>query len=328
MRLLVLGGTGFVGGAVAVEAVARGHEVTCAARGKSGTVPEGATHVPVDRDVPDGLAALAGSSFDAVVDIAPMSYPWVADALELLAPSAGHWTFVSTVNVYADNETQGQGPDAPLLEPLREGRGDDDAVDPNRYGAIKVASENAVRETMGDKAFVVRPGLITGPGDRSDRFGYWPGRFARGGKVVVPDSPDQPIQIIDVRDLATWIVAAGERGTTGTYDGIGPVSTLGPTLREIADLAGGDAELVPVAPEKLTEAGINYYGGPKSLPLWLPPSHWGMKSHDPRPSLDAGMPVRPLADTVAGALATERELGLDRPRKSGLSLEEEAAILA
>jgi nucleoside-diphosphate-sugar epimerase len=235
---------------------------------------------------------------------------------------------VSTVNVYADNETRGQRPDAPLLGPLPEGRGDDDEIDPNRYGAIKVASENAVRETMGEKAFVVRPGLITGPGDRSDRFGYWPGRFARGGRVVVPDSPDQPIQIIDVRDLAEWIVAAGERGTTGTYDGIGPVSTLGPTLREIADLAGGDAELVPVAPEKLTEAGINHYGGPRSLPLWLPPSHWGMKSHDPQPSLDAGMRVRPLADTVAGALATERELGLDRPRRSGLSLEEEAAILA
>jgi nucleoside-diphosphate-sugar epimerase len=330
MRLLVLGGTAFVGGAVAAEAVVRGHDVTCAARGKSGSVPYGATHVPIDRDQPDGLAPLAGSAFDAVVDVAPISYPWVADALRLLAPGAGHWTFVSTVNVYADNETPGQRPDAPLLEPLRDSVPDDErrSIDPNRYGGIKVASENAVRETMDGRAFVVRPGLITGPGDRSDRFGYWPGRLSRGGRAVVPDSPDQPIQIIDVRDLAEWIVTAGERRTTGTYDGVGPVGRLGDLLGRIAGLAGGGAELVPVAPEKLTELGVNHYGGPQSLPLWLPPSHWGMKSHDPEPSLAAGLRVRPLADTVAGALATERELGLDRPRRSGLSADEEASILA
>jgi 2'-hydroxyisoflavone reductase len=327
MRLLVLGGTVFLSRAVAAEAVARGHDVTCAARGTSGQVPDGATLVKVDRDAADGLAPLAdvaGSGFDAVVDVATISYPWVADALALLAGKAGHWSFVSTVNVYSDNETVGQRPGAPLLEPLRDGG----EVSPEHYGAIKVASEDAVREAMGDRAFVVRPGLITGPADGSDRFGYWANRFSRDGRAVVPDSPDQPIQHLDVRDLAAWIVTAGEQGTSGTYDGVGPVRPLGEVLQEIADVAGGGAELVPVSPEALEAAGVSAWGGPKSLPLWLPPTYWGVPSHDPTPSIDAGLRPRPLAETVVAAVETERALGLDRERKSGLSAAEEAEVLA
>jgi 2'-hydroxyisoflavone reductase len=328
MRLLVLGGTVFLSRAVAAEAVARGHQVTCAARGTSGQVPDGATLVTVDRDAPDGLAALAdaaGSGFDAVVDVATISYPWVADALALLAGKAGHWTFVSTINVYSDNETIGQRPGAPLLEPLREGGGE---INPEHYGAIKVASEEAVREAMGERAFVVRPGLITGPGDGSDRFGYWPNRLSRGGRAVVPDSPDEPIQHIDVRDLAEWIVTAGEQGTAGTYDGVGPARPLGGFLAEIAEAAGGGAELVPVKPAALEAAGVNAWGGPKSLPLWVPSGHWGLPSHDAAPSIEAGLRVRPLAETVAAALETERTLGLDRERKAGLSAAQEAEVLA
>jgi nucleoside-diphosphate-sugar epimerase len=328
MRLLVLGGTVFLSRAVAAEAVARGHDVTCAARGTSGRVPDGATLVKVDRDAPDGLAPLAdaaGSGFDAVVDVATISYPWVADALALLAGKTGHWSFVSTVNVYADNETLGQRPGAPLLEPLKDGGGE---ISPEHYGAIKVASEDAVREAMGDRAFVVRPGLITGPGDGSDRFGYWPNRFSRGGRAIMPDSPDQPIQHLDVRDLAAWIVTAGEQGLSGTYDGVGPVRPLGEVLREVAEVAGGGAELVPVSPEALEAAGVNGWGGPKSLPLWLPPTYWGVPAHDATPSIDAGLRPRPLAETVVAALETERALGLDRERKSGLSAAEEAEVLA
>jgi nucleoside-diphosphate-sugar epimerase len=280
----------------------------------------------VDRDTPDALAALAGERFDAVVDVAAISYPWVAEALRVLAPNAGHWTFVSTISVYADNATIGQrAGDAPVLPPLREGG---TRADVSHYGEIKVASEDAVRDTVGDRAFVVRPGLITGPNDRSDRFGYWPGRFARGGRVVVPDTPDQPIQHIDVRDLAEWIVTGAEQRVTGTFDAIGPISPLGQVLREIAEVAGGAPELVPVAPDTLVAAGVAYYAGPKSLPLWLPKDHWGMKSHDPAPARQAGLRARSLAETVEGALATERELGLDRDRRAGLSRAEEEEILA
>ncbi|HEY7814850.1 MAG TPA: hypothetical protein VIC62_16510, partial [Nakamurella sp.] len=195
-------------------------------------------------------------------------------------------------------------------------------------GSIKVASENAVLDAMGERAFVVRPGLITGPDDTSDRFGYWPARFARGGRVVVPDEPDQPVQYADVRDLAEWIVDAGEKGTNGVFDGVGPVEPLPGVLRGIADVVGVPVELVPVAPDVLAAADVNPWGGPKSLPLWLPSTHWGLGAHDATPSLAAGLRIRPLADTVSATLGTERRLGLDRERKAGLSPAQEAMVLA
>ena len=334
MRILVLGGTIFVGYAVATEALRRGHDVVCAARGESGAVPDGATLVKVDRDAEDGLAPLAGERFDAVVDVSPLSYPWVTRALDAFGERAGHWSFVSTINVYADNATPGQTPaTGPLVPALLEhsnrdemmARGEDGVL---LYGGIKVASENAVRDAMGDRAFVTRPGLVTGSWDRSDRFGYWPGRFAQGGRVLVPAAPDQPIQIIDVRDFAHWIVDAGEKGIAGTYDGVGPRQPLGSMLTQIAEAVGFDGEMVPASPEQLTAAKVAPWGGPRSLPLWLPPEYDGMKSHDPTPSIEAGMPVRPLADAAVDALERERELGLDRPRKAGLSLDEEREVLA
>jgi 2'-hydroxyisoflavone reductase len=334
MRLLVLGGTIFVGYAVASEALRRGYEVVCAARGESGSVPDGATLVKVDRDADDGLAALAGESFDAVVDISPLSYPWVRRALDTLGDRAAHWTFVSTVNVYSDVKTSGQTPaTGPLVPPLEQhatreemqAAGEDGVL---LYGGIKVASENAVRETVGDRAFVVRPGLITGSWDRSDRFGYWPGRFARGGRVLVPDLPGQRIQLIDVRDFAAWIVDAGEKSLAGTFDAIGPHRPTNTVIEEIAALVGFDGELVKATPDQLAAAEVNPWGGPRSLPLWAPDDFDGFKTHDPTPSLQAGMPVRPFADAVADALERERELGLDRERKAGLSLDEEKEVLA
>lgn len=334
MRLLVLGGTVFVGHTVAAEALRRGHEVVCAARGTSGTVPDGATLVRVDRDDPDGLAPLAGpafDAFDAVVDVATVSYPWVDRALRALAGRVRHWTFVSTINVYSDKETRGQRPDAPLLDPrpvhaTREEMRTEEG--PDLYGGIKVASENAVREVMGEHAFILRPGLIVGPGDDHDRFGYWPARFARGGRVLVPDVPDQSIQFIDVRDLAAWIVDAAERDLAGTYDAIGPHRPLPGLLRDIAAVVGMNVELVPATGEQLLAAKVTPWAGPRSLPLWLPPGYEGFTTHDAQPSIDAGMPVRPLPDAVTATLAHERALGLDRERKAGLTPEEEAEVLA
>jgi 2'-hydroxyisoflavone reductase len=333
MRLLVLGGTIFVGYAVAAEGVRRGHEVVCAARGESGSVPDGARLVRVDRDADDGLAPLTGD-FDAVVDVSPLSYPWVDRALRDLGDRAGHWSFVSTINVYSDNATPGQTPaNGPLVPALAQhsdreamaAAGEDGVL---LYGGIKVASENAVREAVGDRAFVTRPGLITGSWDRSDRFGYWPVRFSRGGRVLVPDVPDQPVQYIDVRDYASWIVDAGERGLAGTYDATGPVRPLPELLAEIAEVVGVDVDFVGATPEQLTEAKVNPWGGPRSLPLWLPADYGGLTTHDPEASIEAGMPVRPLADAVGDALERERELGLDRERKAGLGSAEELEILA
>lgn len=332
MKLLVLGGTIFVGHAVAVEAARRGHEVVCAARGESGSAPDGTTLVKIDRDAEDGLTPLTNQSFDAVVDVSPLSFPWVSRALDTLR--ANHWTFVSTVNVYTDVKTRDQTPaTGQLVPPLKQQATRDEMMAAGEdgillYGGIKVASENAVREAIGDSAFIVRPGLITGSWDRSDRFGYWPGRFARGGRVLVPDLPGQAMQIIDVKDFARWIVDAGEKGLAGTYDAIGPHRPTNTMIEDIATAVGFDGEIVKATEEQLTEAGVNPWGGPKSLPLWAPDEHDGFKSHDPTPSLEAGMPVRPFAEAVADALDRERELGLDRPRKAGLSLDEEKEVLA
>ncbi|WP_219416423.1 NAD-dependent epimerase/dehydratase family protein [Pseudonocardia nigra] len=328
-RWLVLGGTRFLSWTVAATAVERGHEVVCAARGVSGRVPDGAKLVAVDRDAPDGLDALRGERFDAVVDVATMSLPWVRAAVDALAAGAGHWTFVSTINIYADSAARGQGVDAPLLPPREAADTDVPNSDPDAYGAIKVASENAVRAAAGDSALVVRAGLICGPGDEHDRFGYWPQRLARGGRAVVPDSPGQPVQVVDVRDLADWIVRCGEERTTGTFDGSGQRSTLGAVLDEIADAVGAhELERIPVAPEKLTAAGVNPWAAPRSLPLWLPESHWGMVDRDTAPAAAAGLRCRPVADTARASLDHERSLGVDRDRRAGLTPQDEAEILA
>jgi nucleoside-diphosphate-sugar epimerase len=312
MRILVLGGTRFLSHATAAAALTRGHDVVCAARGESGAVPDGATLVAVDRD--RGLGPLTGERFDAVVDVARMNLGWVREALRSI--DAGHWTYVSSVSVYAT--------DGALLAP----REDADPNDPEGYGAVKVASENAVRATHPD-ALIVRAGLICGPGDLSDRFGYWPARFARGGRAVVPDAPDQPAQIVDVRDLAEWIVRCAEDGTGGTYDGVGPRSTLGAVLDEVAAAVGApDLDQVRVAPEELEAAGIAYWMGPRSLPLWLPADDVGIASRDPRPAAEAGLTSRSVAETARTALAHEQALGLDRERRAGLSAAEEQELLS
>ncbi|WP_263250107.1 NAD-dependent epimerase/dehydratase family protein [Saccharopolyspora rosea] len=330
MEILVLGGTAQLGHAVAAAAVRRGHRVTCAARGVSGSVPAGAELVPVDRR--DGLDPLAGRRFDAVVDVATMSLRWVRDALAALGAQAGHWTFVSSINAYADTMTPGQTAASPVLDPVTDApdfTSEDRQVDVETYGGVKVASENAVREAVGDRAFVVRPGLITGPGDRMDRFGYWAARLWRGGRVLVPDAPDQPIQHIDVLDLAEWIIGSAEQGRTGTLDAIGPVTTLRALLTGLAEIVAPEGtELVAAPPRALLDAGVSPWGGPKSLPLWLPDTHLGLTAHDPAESLAAGMPVRPLAETAHAALRTERELGLDRERIAGLTPAEESELLA
>jgi 2'-hydroxyisoflavone reductase len=196
---------------------------------------------------------------------------------------------------------------------------------PRRTGAIKVAPEHAVRDVVGDRALAVRAGLICGRDDLSDRFGYWPNRFSRGGPAVVPDALDQPAQIVDVLDLADWIVRCGEERLGGTFDAGGPRSTLGAVLDEIADAVGApDLHRVPVAPDELAAAGVTPWAGPRSLPLWLPASHVGMTARDTTAAAAAGLRCRPVADTARAALEHERALGL---RRAGLTPAEEADLL-
>lgn len=323
MRILVLGGTVFLSRAVAVEAAARGHEVVCASRGTSGSVPPGATHVAVDRSGPLP-ADLVAQRFDAVVDVA-RTPSWVRRAVE--AWPGAHWTFVSTVNVYPDETPTGGTPSTlPLREPIH------DDVDlsehPEAYGPMKVACESIVRDGV-ERAFVVRPGLIVGPGDPTGRFTYWPARLASladGEPVLAGGDPADRIQVIDVRDLAEWVVRAADRGLTGDHDGVGPVVPVGDLLAEVAAGVGISAAWTWASDAELEALDVAPWMGPRSLPLWLPrPTYDGMMTHDWAPSRDAGLTVRPVAETARDTLAWLRDTP-DAP-VTGLTREEELAVL-
>ena len=324
MRLLVLGGTAFLSRELARQAVEREHQVTCAARGTSAP-PAGVEFVRVDRDRADGLDALAGHDFDAVIDVGRRPTQ-VRRALAAFAGRADQWTFVSTVSVYADDTTPGQhAATAPLHPPLAAGA---DEADQNNYGFNKVACEQAVAEAASDHALVVRAGLIVGPGDPSDRFTYWPARLARGGEVLAPGAADEPVQLIDVRDLAAWMLTSTERRLTGTFDGIGSTITRGELLAGTAEGVGTEPELTWVAQDFLAEHGVNPWSGPRSLPLWLPlPEYGGFMTRDVTDAERAGLTVRSVAETAADTLDWDRTRTEPR-RRAGLTAAEETELLA
>jgi nucleoside-diphosphate-sugar epimerase len=320
MRILVLGGTAWLGRTVAQAALARGHDVTCAARG-SAAPPRGVTFVATDRDEEDGLAALAGTRWDAVVDVSRQPGQ-VRRAVRDL--DTGHWVLVSTGNVYAGFATLEQGEDAPRRAPL-EG---DVMVDMATYGEAKVACEDAVM-AGGTTATVARSGLIGGPGDTSGRTGYWPWRFAHpvGDEVVVPDDLDFPCALVDVRDLATWLVVAAEQGLDGAVNVTGPTTPLREVLATAAAVAGSTARPRPVAAERLRELGVQGWMGPASLPLWIDDPDWrGFATMGTARARAAGLVTRPLEETLGDALAWEERR--DEPPGAGLTDDDERRVLA
>ncbi|MGH3711963.1 MAG: NAD-dependent epimerase/dehydratase family protein [Micromonosporaceae bacterium] len=325
MRILVLGGSVFLSRTVAQLAQQRGYDVTCACRGTSGTLPEGVRHVPLDRDDPDGFAALDGERFDAVVDVARRPSQ-VRRALAALSDRAAHWTFVSTCSVYADDATPGQRAGTSVLhEPAGP---DADESDPELYGSLKVTCENLVAEFRGGDGFVVRAGLIGGPYDRSDRFAYWALRLARGGEVLAPGTPQDLVQVIDVRDLAEWLLEAAGGKLTGIFDAIGPPTPFGEFLERVAAGVGVTPELTWVDQEFLTEQQVEPWMGPRSLPMWLPlPEYAGFMTRDASPAYAAGLRCRDLAETARDTLAWEQADGRAHPISAGLTEAEETALL-
>ena len=245
----------------------RGHDVTCLARG-SAEPPAGATFVSADRDLEDGLAPVAGEEWDAVVDVTRHPGHARRAVRDLVA---AHRVLVSTGNVYARFDRLEQDEDSPLRAPL-----DGDVMTSMEvYGEAKVACENAVRAADGPAA-IVRSGLIGGPGDWSGRTGYWPWRFAHpvGERVVVPDDLDFPCAMIDVRDLAAWLVTASEQRLDGTFNATGPTTPLHDVLATSARVAGSTATPLPVGRDRLAELGIGAWMGPASLPLWIDDEEW------------------------------------------------------
>jgi len=324
MRILILGGTAFLSAEIARQALDAGHDVTCLARGTAAEPPHGVRWVRADRSA--GVSAYDGldGGWDAVVDVT-RDPAHARAALEALSARTGHWTFVSSCSAYARHDEPGAAEDAELLPPLPE----DAAAAPETYGESKSAIEKLLVDIAGEKAHIVRAGLIGGPGDSSDRYGYWPARFASGsGPVLVPDILADPVQVIDVRDLAGWILAAAGRGLAGTFNAVGGVVPFGEYLEACRDLAGAAKESVLADPSWLEAHRVQPWSGEDSLPLWLPPGHEGFMARSNAAGLAQGMRLRPWRETLRDTLANETARGFQRPRKAGLRLERETELLA
>lgn len=315
MRLLVLGGTKFLGRAIVEAALTSSHEVTLFNRGLTGVdlFPE------VERlrgDRTSDLSALAERRWDAVVDVACYHPPVAKGSVEALGERVGRYVFVSSISVYADmSEPSGEG--SPVLE-LEPGQETDD--DSETYGARKAACERIVEEAFGDRAFIVRPGLIVGPHDPTGRFTYWPHRVAWGGDVLAPGSPDDLVQFIDVRDLAEWIVRGTEDELSGTFNATGEPLRFADLLDACRDVTGSDASFTWMASERLLAEDVGPW---MEVPLWLPlPEYAGMQRAPVERAKATGLTFRTLAETILGAL-DEAEL-VDGV---GLSSERERELL-
>ena len=322
MKLLILGGTAFLGRHIAEIALERGYDLTLFTRGVTNPdlFPE-AERLRGDRD--GGLGVLEGRSFDAVVDTSGYVPRVVRASAELLAGTVGRYAFVSSISVYADFNTQNIAEDAPL--DTIEDETTEDYISA-AYGPLKALCEKTVTEVFGNRALCVRPGLIVGPYDRSDRFGYWMRRFDRGGEVLVPDCPDRQVQFIDARDLAAWILDMLEADRDGVYNATGPAGklTFGEFFAACADVLGHDVTTTAASEAFLAEQGVNPW---TDLPIWVPEDAAGMLSTDCTKAQDAGFMYRPLADTLRDALAWEKSRPADTEYRNGISAEREAEVL-
>jgi len=328
MRILVLGGTGWLGGEVARTALRQGHVVVCLARGSSGDVPDVVRLIRSDRTQPGAYDLVSGESWDVVVDVSRQPGQ-VRSAVAALA-DAGCYVFVSSSNVYADLSTPGKDEGGPLLPPLA----GDVMESMDSYGPAKVACEQAVTDVFGpDRAVIARVGLIGGPGDIFDRTGYWPWRFSRAaagdGAVLVPDDPDLVTQLIDVRDLAAWLVESGVQARSGVFNATGEPLVLPAHLETARAVAGHRGPVVRARPEELISLGVQPWMGERSLPLWLhDPRERGLNAFDSSRARAAGLVTRPLEDTLRDTLRWELSRSTGHVRRAGLTDEEESALLA
>lgn len=328
MRILVLGGTAWLGGHLARTAVERGHDVTCLARGSSGDPPPGARLVRADRTAPDAYDAVGDVAWDAVFDVSRQPGQ-VREATTALSDHCGLFVFVSTASVYADHATPGADESADLLPPL-EG---DVMESMDDYGAAKVACEEHVRVAFGpDRFLIARAGLLAGPGDTSGRTGYWPLRFARpateDGSVLVPAAGEQLTQLIDVRDAAEWLVDAAAARTHGVFNVTGAPMRFEKVLETARRVADHEGPVVGVSEDHLLAHGVQPWMGPRSLPLWLPGEEYaGFGARDTRRARDAGLTTRALEETLSDVLAWELAEGAGRARNAGLTDEDERRLL-
>lgn len=317
-RILILSGTGWLGSRVAQRWIDRGAEVTSVARGRR-AAPDGVELVVADRAAPDAYRDVAGRDWDEVVDVSSNPFH-VRDAADALAGRAAHATYVSSVSVYADADEEDADETAEVVPAWNEGDEDD-------YARAKVAAEQAA-VGLAARVAVVRPGLIVGPGDPTDRFGYWAARFAAAGEgtVLVPETRGR-VQVIDVDDLADFVVSAGARAFDGVVNAVGEPHPFDEFVALARRLAGHTGQVHTVPAEWLERHGVGYWMGPRSLPLWLPDDMPGFATRSNAAYLAAGGRVRPIEDTTARVLDDERRRGVSRARGSGLERSEELDLL-
>ena len=336
LKILILGGTGFTGPHQIRYALARGHEITVFNRGKrpnefSGRVEE----LVGDRETND-YASLAGErEWDVVIDN-PTSVPhWVRDAAVVLKGRTKHYIFISTISVYADSSVVGRNAGSPLAQ--YEGKDamaekvTDLRANMALYGPLKALSEAEAEKHFAGMTTVIRPGLIVGPGDATDRYTYWPVRLAQGGDVAAPGDGSDPVQYIDARDLAEWTIRLAEQRAFGIYNGVGPdyELTMAQLLHGIraTNTAGARLHWIPTA--FLEEQKITPWG---DMPVWVPGQgeSAGFHRNDISASLATGLTFRPVATTAADTLAWFRTLPAERQAKlgAGMSAERERELLA
>lgn len=333
LRLLILGGTRFLGPALVDYAMARGHTVTLFNRGQSnpGLFPT-VEKLIGDRDARDGYAALGGArTWDAVIDV-PTTLPrWVAGAADALAKKTGHYLFVSTISVFRDYAQPGIDENGPLHapgDPLAERMGQ---TADTQYGPLKVRSEMVAQERFGAKLTIVRPGLIVGPGDLSDRFSYWPVRIEKGGEVLAPGTPDDPTQYVDVRDLGEWMIRLAEERVFGTFNATGPAqpTTIAEMLHGIKAVTTTGARFTWVDADFLEAQRVR---GWSDMPVWMPPrgATAGFMRIDCRKAHAAGLTFRPLADTARDTLAWYHTRPPEQQAvlRAGIAPEREREVLA
>jgi 2'-hydroxyisoflavone reductase len=323
LNVLVIGGSKFLGPHLVDVLLRHDHAVTLFNRGRAApTPPRGVELVVGDRST--DLAVLAGRRFDAVIDTCGYVPRVVALAVRALDPSVSHYTFVSSISAYADplEGTFGEGEKLATIADTSV-----EEITGETYGPLKALCEAEVMRGMGGRALVVRPGLIVGPLDPTDRFTYWPHRFALGGDVLVPGERDHGISVIDVRDLAAFVVASIEKRLTGTYNVSGnpATSTMGGLIDACVAAAGSDARPVWVDATFLEERKVEPWS---DLPVWLPPGSDSLMWASSARAVAEGLSYRPIAETVAATLDWTRGVGLDRVLKAGLTREREAQLLA
>jgi 2'-hydroxyisoflavone reductase len=316
MKLLVLGGTVFLGRHVVEAALAAGCEVTLLNRGTRDVAFAG----PVERlrgDRDGDLGALRERHFDAVVDCSGYTPAQLQRTLDALGDRIAHYVFVSTISVYAQ---------------LAPGRSYDETApvtaDMDGYGGAKARAEEVLQAALPGRVTVVRPGLIVGPYDPTGRFTYWPLRLARGGTVLAPGRPERPVQFIDVRDLAAWCVQLATQRKAGVFHGLGPSGSMADLLEACRRVGGSDARLVWCDDADLLRAQVEPWSG---LPLWIPeadPDHGGMLLGSGQRALEAGLRTRPWVDTARDTLAWALQAGSLASASTTLTADAEAAVLA